>query len=1024
MNLRDGRIHMAKKGKRPENRITTKQRLIEVIRQAAKRGAAILNLAGEGIFELPEEIGQLTNLQALKLQDNQLTSLPDSIAKLINLERLDLGGNNLTSLPKAIGRLTNLRMLSITGNQFAELPESIAQLKKLEELYGYSNQFAELPEPVIHLKKLKKLSFFNNQLTSLPDSIAQLTDLEGLYLYNNQLTSLPDSIAQLTKLQTLRLDRNQLRVLPEWIAQLTNLRLLDFSNNTLVWLPKQLAMLAKLETLKLDNNPLHPALQSAYDAGLDSLRSYLLSLEEPEERELLYEAKLVFVGEGDVGKTTLLKALTGKEPKQGETTTRGVSIERQAMHLSHPEKDDIQIQFNAWDFGGQEIYRVTHQFFFSRRSVYLVVWEPRRGVQQCQVADWLRLIRLRVGEDARVIVVSTHCRTGGRIARIDKDIVKRDFPMIVDFLEVDSLTPDPQTGEMVGIAELKALIAETAKDLEQMAMPFNRDWREARDEILALPDPRITYEQFAAICAAHKLNAIATKTLADLMHDLGYIVFYSTDERLKTDVVLQPEWLTKAISFVLEDRATQEFEGILPDARLKEVWQDHTYGDEPRYESSLYPFFLRLMEKYDVLYRLEDGIASLVAQHVPQVRPSLPWLPEEDLEEKQRRLAMVCKMDEAPPGLVPWMIVRTHPYAYQRRSTDGNVHRLHWQKGMFLRYDAHGEALLELRDREFHVYTQAVWPVYFMNLLKETLQKLIKDNWPGLEGRYKFRVPCRELPNNIACSGSFDIDALHDYLKDGDETIRCEDCRKRQDIVGLLYGFEDESLKEQLQHIKEKLEGLESRIANYVMAIMQAMANEAKHGPRFFTLQPAEGWKTFLTKPLLAKRYRLQLWCEGNHYEQAHPVIDEGKGIYEFDTTSEWVRRIAPYANFIAGVLKTLLPLASPTINLFLGDKGVENLGIKEELEFMKEGTGKLLPEIQISDSSRLRQGVLSEEERSGLLALHAILRDKDPHQEKLGLLRVPTYTGDYQWLCRKHYDESQSKIPDKIPDESRASDN
>jgi hypothetical protein len=110
-----------------------------------------------------------------------------------------------------------------------------------------------------------------------------------------------------------------------------------------------------------------------------------------------------------------------------------------------------------------------------------------------------------------------------------------------------------------------------------------------------------------------------------------------------------------------------------------------------------------------------------------------------------------------------------------------------------------------------------------------------------------------------------------------------------------------------------------------------------------------------------------------------------------------------------------LLPMTAPAINLFLGDKGVESLGIKEELDLMKEGTGKLLPEIKISNLSRLRQGVLSEDERSGLLALHAILRDKDPHHEKLGLLRVPTYTGDYLWLCRKHYDESQSKIPNEI---------
>jgi internalin A len=914
---------MAKKPKRSADQDKNKDQVLQRIKQAAQIGATTLDLDSLGITELPEEIGQLTNLQTLSLRGNELTSLPESIGQLINLQWLDLGNNQLASLPESIAQLTNLQMLDL----------------------------------------------YDNQLTSLPESIGQLASLEVLHLSINQLTSLPSSLANL----------------------------------------------ANLRDIRLEYNPFPPAFMSALEGGWESLRAYLLSLEDTAQRELLYEAKLVLVGEGKVGKTTLLKALTGKEPLKDEKTTRGVSIEVQALPLPHPEKQGVNIQFNAWDFGGQESYRVTHQFFFSRRSVYLVVWEPRLGVQQCQVADWLRLIRLRVGEDARVIIISTHCRTGGRIARIDKEIVKRDFPMVVDFLEVDSLTPDPQTGDMVGIAELKTLIAETAKDLDQMAMEFNRDWREARDEILTLPEPRITYEQFTAICAAHNLDEIATKTLADLMHDLGYIVFYSNDERLKNDVVLQPEWLTKAISFVLEDRATQDAEGILEDTRLKDVWQDHAYTDEPRYEPSLYPFFLRLMEKYDVLYRLEDGLASLVAQHVPQVRPSLPWLPEEDFEENRRRLAMVCEMDDAPPGLVPWMIVRTHPYAYQRSGKDGQAHRLHWQKGMFLRYDQHGEAMLELRDREFHIYAEAVWPEYFMNVLQETLQKLIKDNWPGLDGRYKFTVPCQKRSNGVGCSGRFAIDALRQFLKEGDETIRCQDCRERQEIVGLLYGFEEQSLNEKLQDIKDMLEGWESRLADYVMAIMRAMASEAKHGPRFFTIKPTEGWKMFWTKPLLARRYTLQLWCEGNHYEQAHPVTDEGKGVYEFDTTSEWVKRVAPYANFVAGVLKTLLPMAAPTINLFLGEKGIDNLSIKEELEFMKAGTEKLLPEIKISDPSRLREGVLSEEERSGLLALHAILRDKDPHHEKLGLLRVPTYTGDYQWLCRKHYDESQSKIPDQI---------
>src|SRR3981081_1810991 len=91
------------------------------------------------------------------------------------------------------------------------------------------------------------------------------------------------------------------------------------------------------------------------------------------------------------------------------------------------------------------------------------------GTLQCQVEDWLKLIRLRVGADASVIIVSTHCSTGERIARIDRPVFERDFgSMIAGFHEVDSLTYDPATGERVGIAKLKQMIAGVAGNLEQM----------------------------------------------------------------------------------------------------------------------------------------------------------------------------------------------------------------------------------------------------------------------------------------------------------------------------------------------------------------------------------------------------------------------------------------------------------------------------------------------------------------------------------------------------------------------------
>ena len=1019
------------------------------IQQALKSRATELDLRDMALTELPESIGQLKQLRKLDLghdygkdekDKNQLTALPPSLGQLTQLTALDLSDNQLTTLPDSLGQLTQLTELNLSNNQLVMLPEQIGNLAFLKKLTANYNKLTTLPDNMRRLTKLQYLEIGENEFKNLPDFIADIKTIEILGIANDKLIeipaflgnltnlteiafgdggppgtkliNLPEFLRQLKKLEHIWACDCDLVQLPNWLSELTKITRIQVSNNRLTDLPSSLAQLEHLTDLDLKGNPLNPALQSAYDAGLDELKAYLRSLENAEP---LYEAKLVLVGEGNVGKTTLLKALKGKEgaaPQEHEPTTHGVEIDIHALRLPHPAQDGVEIQLNAWDFGGQDVYRVTHQFFFSRRSLYLLVWEPRNNVQQGRLDEWLDMIRLRVGDEACVIIVSTHSQSGGHLARIDKPVFKQQYgDMIVGFHEVDSLVPDPATGEMVGIAALKKVIAEQASQLEQMGMPFSPQWKAARDELIAYPEPRISYTAFSEICAKYELTPIATKTLAQIMHDLGYIVHYSDDERLRDDVVLQPQWLTKAIGFVLEDKTTDENEGILPDNRLYKVWHDHSFEGEPRYDAELYPFFLRLMEKYDVSYRLPEGDASLVAQHVPQVRPTnLPWLPDEEPKENQRRLGMVCVMDDAPSGLVPWMIVRTHDYAYPI-----GQHSLHWQKGMFLRNDRHGEAMLELRGREFHMYAEAIWPEYFMNVLRQRLDKLITDNWPGLEGRYSFTVPCK----NNECDGRFEIAALRDFLNDGDETIRCQKCRERQNIIELLYGFEDYDVRETLTEIQrtveigfadmgDEFEKLRSQIANNFLNTMKAMASEAKNGPRLFTIEPVDGrWQW------INKKYKLHLWCEAEDCQ--HPVYD-GLGTYEFKMTQEWIAQIAPYANFIVGVMKTLLPMVAPSVNVMFGAGTFDQWRYKDHLSLIQTSlTSVLLEGIKVHDPGRLKDGVLTEPERSGLFALHSFLRDVDPNQERIGLYRIPTYTGDFTWVCRKHYDLMQSKIPDVI---------
>lgn len=258
-------------------------------------------------------------------------------------------------------------------------------------------------------------------------------------------------LCELKNLRELKLHNNQLRSIPDDLGNLSQLRALFINHNELDALPPSLGTAWNLSQIMLDGNSLPEAVEASARRGVSSLLSYLRSL--LAETRPLFEAKLVLVGEGGVGKTSLIAALNDLEFVEGRETTHG--IEMCALQLPHPRSQDT-ILLNVWDFGGQPVYRITHQFFYSRRSLYLLLWSPRRGAESCDVEGWIRRIRLRVGEEARILVVSTHSETGDRVARIDERTLCRDYgSIIVGFHEVDS-----KTG--AGIKELRAILAEQA----------------------------------------------------------------------------------------------------------------------------------------------------------------------------------------------------------------------------------------------------------------------------------------------------------------------------------------------------------------------------------------------------------------------------------------------------------------------------------------------------------------------------------------------------------------------------------
>src|SRR5262249_29799582 len=98
-----------------------------------------------------------------------------------------------------------------------------------------------------------------------------------------------------------------------------------------------------------------------------------------------------------------------------------------------------------------------------------------------------------------------------------------------------------------GLRELRHAIAHQASLLPQMGELVSEQWIAARHELQSRPEPQISYEDFSATCARHGLDDAQTRAFCGLMHDLGHLIHYSEDEGLRDVVVLQPEWLTKAI---------------------------------------------------------------------------------------------------------------------------------------------------------------------------------------------------------------------------------------------------------------------------------------------------------------------------------------------------------------------------------------------------------------------------------------------------------------------------------------------
>ncbi len=178
------------------------------------------------------KLGQLVGIKRLDLSCG-LTEFPREIFDLADsLEILNLSGNQLSSLPDDLPRLHKLRIIFCSDNLFTELPIVLGQCKNLTMVGFKANQISSVPEASL-APTLRWLILTDNRIQSLPSSIGQCSQMQKLMLAGNQISDLPVELANCAQLELLRLSANRFSVLPTWLLMMPKLAWLALAGNPL-----------------------------------------------------------------------------------------------------------------------------------------------------------------------------------------------------------------------------------------------------------------------------------------------------------------------------------------------------------------------------------------------------------------------------------------------------------------------------------------------------------------------------------------------------------------------------------------------------------------------------------------------------------------------------------------------------------------------------------------------------------------------------------------------------------------------
>jgi len=493
------------------------------------------------------------------------------------------------------------------------------------------------------------------------------------------------------------------------------------------------------------------------------------------------ETKLVVVGQGSVGKTSLVNRLVHETYKKGEGKTRGIDLTEWSV-----KSGKEQVKVNIWDFGGQEIMHATHQFFLTKRSLYLLVLDARLEEAENRLDYWLRIIEA-FGGDSPIIIV------GNKIDEQPLDLDERGLLLKNPNIKAIIAT-SAETNE--GIDRLRNALEKEIATLEHIQDKLPNNWFHIKEGLEAMQHDThdeearqyISYERYVEMCeAAGVKDSASQETLIGFLHDLGVVLNFRDDPDmlLEETNVLNPEWVTNGVYQILNDKNLIHKGGIFTNRDIARVL---TAPDYPK--AIQRGFIMDLMERFELSYSWGSG------RNKKFLVPDL--LPKEEVYSGKWKGAQIFEYhyDVLPSSLLSRFMVR--------RSTQVVPNR-NWRTGVLLKKDSvealvtadRGDRVIRMRVKGNRASRQE-----YLSILRDEMDE-INATLPNLEVKQYIPVPDQE-------GVLVDYQYLIDNLADGINVVRPPGSEKKVDIRELLEDYYRENEKQSDQ----QPEGGERRRAN------------------------------------------------------------------------------------------------------------------------------------------------------------------------------------------------------------------